>query len=64
MIMVDTYLWQVLLNESTIDASPDVLSSKPLILVLSRYEEQIDWVYSQPHPVIIYEKKTPASLQG
>lgn len=55
----------VVLNESVIDASAGLLlPSLPITLVLSHYEEDIEWISSQPYPVIIYEKKPPMSLQG
>lgn len=56
---------QAILSPSILQADPRLLPSLPVVLLLSHYSEEVDWILQQPYPVIIYEKRPPPhSLPG
>ena len=52
------------MSQATFEADPSLLPSLPMALVVSHYEEDLNWLRYQPHPAIVYEKKTPRGLSG
>lgn len=55
---------EVILSQARLEALPGLLPSLPLVLLVSHYEEDLDWLSHQPHPAIVYEKKSPRDLSG
>lgn len=63
-MVVSSFFKAVILSQAGLEADPMLLASLPVVLVVSHYEEDITWLAHQPHPAIVYEKKSPRNMNG